>query len=197
PRPLRYSPALLRSRFILLLIALVLVLALAVVGVTVFVNQNVNHRNSASVAAKTHLPTPTPTHTPTHTPISTLTPTPTPMPTPTSNPVLAPTSPTAPAPPAPPPPTPTPTRVVPTCSTFGCDGKDPRNDHGPNGIACWNDGSYVVASKLVTYGVVYLWYSKGCGTNWSETLQTGGTSYIADANITRGSDNRRYESIRY
>jgi hypothetical protein len=118
------------------------------------------------------------------------TPTPIPTPTPTPVPIIAP-------PTSPPVPTPTPTRVVPTCAGSACDGKDPRNDHGPHGVACWDDSAYVVASQLVKYGVVYLWYSNGCGTNWAETLQTGGTSYIANANITRSSDNRHYDATKY
>jgi hypothetical protein len=112
-----------------------------------------------------------------------LIPTPTPMPAPTPTPKPVPTA--------------TPTPTPPTCAGSGCDGKDPRNVNGPHGVACWNDGAYVVASKPVQYGVVYLWYSNGCATNWSETVQTDGTSYIANANITRSSDARHYEATWY
>jgi hypothetical protein len=197
PRPLRYVSVPLRWRFVLLSVGVALIIAVA----AVFINLSMGQSKSAPMASNALVPTPTPIHappsTPIHTPTPIPTPTPTPIPTPTSMPIPPVIVPTAPPVPTPTP-TPTPTQVVvPTCAGSGCDGKNPRNDHGPHGIPCWDDGAYVVANQAVKYGIVYLWYSRGCGTNWAETLQTGGTSYIANANITRSSDNRRYDSTKF
>jgi hypothetical protein len=210
-RPLRsHRYPHIRLRWRLFLLSFVMALILVVAGVAVLTHQSpILGKTSPTVTTPTsiaviHTPTPTVALTPTPEPTPTSMPTPTATPTPISVPALIPTPtpvPTSaprptptPVPTSPPKPTPTPT---PTCSGSGCDGKDPHSVNGPHGVPCSNDGAYVVAHQLVQYGVVSLWYSAGCGTNWSETVQTGGTNYIANANITRSSDGRRYDGTWY
>jgi hypothetical protein len=62
-----------------------------------------------------------------------------------------------------------------------------------------NDGQYCTATSRVidsvqaTGGMVYLMYSDGCQTNWSEFYIKGTTPHITNANITRD-DGVHYES---
>ena len=77
----------------------------------------------------------------------------------------------------------------------GCDGRDPNTTLGLDGNRCWDPllSKVVSPSVPIKGGVVNLWYSNNCGTNWAETFQLSGTSFIANANVTRASDGRRYD----
>ena len=169
-----------RSRFFVSALISAILLALVFVGVAFGEFIYFKGRSPYQTLAPTTSIRPTPHITPTSAP--TVAPTATPTATPTSAPTVA--------------PTPTPTPAISMCVGRGCDNKSPLTENGPHGKPCKDDDAYIIGTPLqVTYGMVYLWYSNGCGTKWSETLQTQGTSYIANANIEMGSI--RYDTTLY
>jgi hypothetical protein len=79
----------------------------------------------------------------------------------------------------------------PLCSQTRCNGMNPFSSY------CNDSLSYIVRGVPTSDGIVYLWFSPTCQTNWAETIQTTiNTNYLANANITRA-DGVRYDGTSY
>jgi hypothetical protein len=85
-----------------------------------------------------------------------------------------------------------------TCSSANtCDGKNPLNTYGPSGKTCASTGQGVKGGNVnIQGGSVTLVYSSDCKTNWSLVAPNSSLTgtFPVNANVTRSSDGRRYDT---